>query len=402
MRRIVVFGHSFAALHAIRELQSALEGRTQLELSLVVPRDSFVYSPLLPHVVSGALEPGSLAFPLSRVLTPSTALERAQIRGIDIDNRELVAETERFRFDYLLLAPRTRPDWGGCRPARERPPAWTLDGAAELHDALDDAIRDRDTDEESSDRGNPRAVVVGGGPAGVEIASELRRAGQGTARDRQAEADRTSPDLAVRLIEQQQCLLPSAPEPLRRAVRAHFRSSGIQWETDARAVARDDEGVGLADGSRRSADMVAHCTGVRPPNWLEDSPLSTDAEGRIPVEADLTVPGQAGIFAAGSATAPSEAPPLRAHLEADQGRRAAENLRAALSGRTLRPWSPDDDSWLLTLGSSGAAVFKGESLMTGRSARVLYRLRHASWMPAPLAERGPAQEWLQRGPADWN
>jgi hypothetical protein len=36
--------------------------------------------------------------------------------------------------------------------------------------------------------------------------------------------------------------------------------------------------------------------------------------------------------------------------------------------------------------------------MTGHAASVLYRLRHAAWMPAPLAETGSAREWLQTGP----
>jgi len=398
MRRIVVFGDSFAALHAIRELQDALEGRTQLELSLIAPRDSFVYSPLLPHIISGALEPGALSFPLSRVLSPSTAFERARICGIDLENRELVAEDRRFGFEYLVLAPRARPTWAGCRPSRDRSAAWTLEGAAEVRHELDGLLRNRETSKGTSGSGTPRALVIGGGPAGVEIASEIARARGDTAGTGRTDADSTSPEISVRLIEKRGSLLPRVPEPLRRAARAHFRTTGIHWETAARVVARNHGTIELDDGSRRDANVVAQCTGRRVPDWLEDSRLPIDEAGRIRVEPDLTVPETADIFVAGSAASVSETPPLRAHLEADQGRRAAENLRAALSGRTLRAWSPDDDSWLVTLGSSGAAVFKGDSLMTGHAASVLYRLRHAAWMPAPLAETGSAREWLQTGP----
>lgn len=398
MRQIVVYGNSFAALHAVRELQSALDGRTRLELLLVAPRGPFLYTPLLPHVASGALPKEALTFPVSDVLHPSTNLVRATSRGIDLTAREVVTADRRIPFDYLVFAPRAVPDWGGCRPAANACAAWSLEGASQLQSYIQERARNGVDDRVSSSESKRPLAIVGGGPAAVEIASELRRGAHHRTDREEPGAHSTAADLPICVIEREPSLLPEAPAPLRRACRAHFRSADIQWTTDTRVAACHESSLEFERGSTLEVDAAAHCTGMSPPESVAQSPFPVDERGRIEVHSTLRVPEAPGIYVAGDAARAPDSLPLRAHLAAAQGSRAAQNVRADLSGRTLRSWSPDDDSWLLTLGSSGAAVFNGESLMTGQSARVLYRLRHASWMPAPLAESGRAQKWLEEGP----
>jgi len=397
MRTVAVLGNSSAALSAVETLQDALEGRTRTELLVVAPRNRFVYSPLIPHVVSGALRPESVAFDFTDVLADATRFECDNLQTVDLEERAIVCAGNRLSFDYLLVAPSSRPDWGGCRPADGACAAWTLEGASTLRAYLDERVEQFDEHSEPPDRATRTLAVVGGGAAGIEVASEIRRAGRPFGEARADVPSSSKPDVPVCVLEKRSELLPDGPEPLRAACRAHFRSADIWWRTDTAVASCEPNRLELSDGEHLRVDAVAHCSGTRPPEWLADSPLPTDQDGRIRVAPNLRVPNTSGLYAAGASAAPPDLPAMRAHLAAQQGRRAAENLRADLSGRTLREWRPGDESWLLTLGSSGAAVFSGDSLMTGRAAGTLYRLRHASWIPEPLADSGAAQTWLREG-----
>ena len=62
-RRVLIVGAGFAGFTCARELEKRL-GPDDAELVLVSPTDYLLYSPLLPEVAAGTMDPRHIAVPL--------------------------------------------------------------------------------------------------------------------------------------------------------------------------------------------------------------------------------------------------------------------------------------------------------------------------------------------------
>lgn len=189
-----------------------------------------------------------------------------------------------------------------------------------------------------------RAVVVGSSFIGMEVAAALRERG-----------------LRVTVVTPEHTPFEKVLGPTlgnyfrqvheRHGVRFRFNSK-VQRFTGA---ARTD-GVLLDTGEHLPADVVVIGVGARPAtHWLP--PTWVNADGRVPVDAQLRVPGTAGtVFAAGDAAAypdPLSGKPM--HVEhwrvaEQQGRLVAENLLADLEKRAAAPFQAVPYFWSYQFG----------------------------------------------------
>ncbi len=113
-------------------------------------------------------------------------------------------------------------------------------------------------------------------------------------------------------------------------------------------------------------------TGRTSPNteWLPSALL--DADGFVPVGADLSVPGHPGLWAVGDVAASD---PLRATARNFGAQLAARNIVASLRGRSTRAWRPPSHAQGTVLGPlrDGLLVF----LASGRHFRYSLRVYDA-------------------------
>ncbi len=121
-----------------------------------------------------------------------------------------------------------------------------------------------------------RLIVLGGGPAGLELAQVVRRFGG-----------------EVVLVEGEAHVLAREPAPLGKALGEALRRDGIELVLGVRATAarreRDEFVLELADGRQLRADRLLVATGRRPRVegiGLETVGIAADARG-IPVDARM-------------------------------------------------------------------------------------------------------------------
>lgn len=164
------------------------------------------------------------------------------------------------------------------------------------------------------------AVVIGGGPMGVQLALILAHRFGGRGR--------------VSLVAGQAGVLPEAPPRLRQRLLQALRRRHITVLPED-AVELTEGEVVLSNGARLVCDApVVALPGVLPP-WLADSGLALDETGRAVVQPSLQAASHASVFVPGEMG-------TRAGLnegEVPAPRTAAllsDNLHALLRGESLR------------------------------------------------------------------
>ena len=382
MRRIVVLGGGFAALNAVQRLEEVLEGRRHIELTLLTDRSHFVYTPLLPHVVSGTVDVTDIAIGFEEMLADETTIRVETIASLEPQDRSIRTEEGDLEFDYLIFAPEGVIDWGETSSCRSHTvPFDSPTDAASLRGRLDEI---------GETRGEPpaRVAIVGGGRTGVELAAEIRRS---------YPPDETSDPIDLTLIERRSEILGRLPDALQSTCHNWLAGAGIDIRTDSTVATCRDGRLEFDDRDSIDVDTAIWCGGWSPPDLVDAfGPGATNA-GRIDVDPYLHVTGMSYIFAAGIAVAPDESRTRRVAREARQGRLAADNLVAELSGRTPTAWTADESSWLISLGANEAVAYKNGTTLTGRAAWAFYRFVHTSLMPGALAKAGLLRSWFQEG-----
>jgi len=108
MKRIVVLGGGFAGVAVARRLERKLR-RDEAEIALV-SRDNFtLFTPMLPEVSSGGLEPRHVATPV-RAQLHRTKFVLGEIAQLDLTDRFVEARhpltdaVTRLEYDHLVLA----------------------------------------------------------------------------------------------------------------------------------------------------------------------------------------------------------------------------------------------------------------------------------------------------------
>jgi len=240
----------------------------------------------LPYHIGGAIQererlllqtPASLKAMLRldvRIGTEVVSIDRAAKR---IRARELASDREYDEgYEKLILCPGAVPLLPDL-PGIDHPAVHVLRNISDM-DGIKLAV----------DGGAKRAVVIGGGYIGVEMAENLHERG-----------------VAVDLVEMaDQIMTPLDPE-IAAALQIHMRWHGIRLHLGVAAAAFGDEGgkirIELVNGDLLTADLVILAAGVKPDSSLaRDAGLEIGARGGIKVNVNLQT-SDPDIYAAGDA-----------------------------------------------------------------------------------------------------
>ena len=274
-----------------------------------------------------------------------TYLPSTLVEAIDRDARQVVLPGGRLDYDRLILATGTR---------NLRPPIAGLERTLDLR-TLADAGRLREV------LASPRRVaVIGGGFIGLEFAAAARKLGH-----------------QVAVIEAAERLMARVVSPL---MSRYFAMLHHDWGTEVHlgqpAVAVDESGVTLADGTHVAADTVLLAAGVCPNSELADE-AGLVIENGIRLDAQLRTSDPA-IFALGDcASFPDPRTGRRVRLESVQAATdharliAAQIAKGADAPYAAVPWfwSDQGDRKLQIAGLAGPDATE-EILADGIVARI--------------------------------
>ena len=285
--KLVVIGGDAAGMSAASQARKRL-GESDLRI-VVFERGHFTsYSACgIPYWIGGSVAEKDALIARSPEAHRRNGIDvrmRHEVVGIDLDRREVVAHDlagggeVRETFDHLMYAtgavPVT-PDWARVRGEGVFG-VQTLDDGAAIHAWLDRRPEPR------------RAVVIGSGYVGVEMAEAMKLRG-----------------LEVTLLEKSSYPMAKTVDPdVGEWVQKAIRKLGIEIRTGAHVDGIETENgrvrAVVTPGGRRPADIVVLGLGVRPNTALaEKAGLPLGKTGGVVTDLRMRVGGTDRVWAAG-------------------------------------------------------------------------------------------------------
>jgi NADH dehydrogenase len=377
---VVIVGGGFGGLFAARAL-----ARHPLRVTLLDRRNHHLFQPLLYQVATAALNPSDIATPLRSILrrAANVTVLLAEVQSVDLAARRLILDEGEIGYDALVLAAGAghsyfgHDDWEPLAPSLK-----SLEDALEIRRrvlvAYELAERERDAAER---RALLTSVVIGGGPTGVELAGALAEISRETiARDfRVIDPTRAR----IILLEGGPRILSSFPEALSERARAALTRIGVEVRTDAMVTRVTPDAVWLG-GEQIRARTVLWAAGVAASPLTRSLGVPLDRAGRVPVEADLSIPGHPEAFAIGDMATRLDAHgrplPGLAPVAIQQGRAVAANVRRHLAGEPTRPFHYRDKGIMATIGRAAAVAVLGPLHLSGLPAWLVWLFVHITYL----------------------
>ena len=205
-----------------------------------------------------------------------------------------------------------------------------------------------------------RILVVGGGPAGLEIAGNTWKLiqAQGGAQ--------------ITLLAGKQ-LLGNFPEKVRRLALKSFQTRGIEIIAGTHLIALERGSARLADRRQLPFDVALLALGVQPAPLFADSGLAVGKDGGMLVNEYLHAVDHPTIFGGGDCISFQGRPLDKVGVYAvRQNPVLFHNLLASLEGQNLMPFHPQDDYLLIFNLGDGRGIFRRKSwVWNGRLAFIL-------------------------------
>lgn len=342
-KRIVLVGGGHTHLQIVEAFGKRPLGGW--DVLLVSPERIAAYSGMAPGGVAGHYRSDELEIDLERLCAAhGIEFRRARVAGVDRNARRAGLEDgSSIPYDLLSLDIGSVPATAGIAGAAGNglPVKPIGNFLGRLHAILGAP--------------KPRIAIVGGGPAGVEIAlalhHRLREAGQGAALSLVAAGP----------------ILEDLPPGVRRYFRRLLAQRHIALLENAPVSAVASDAVHLEDGREIASDLTLLATGTAPPAWLARTGLQL-SNGFVAVHPTLQTLTDPDIFAAGDcAEIVGIARPKAGVFAVRAGAPLAANLRARAEGRPLQAWSPQKKYLaLLATGPRHAVAVRGRFFVTGR------------------------------------
>jgi NADH dehydrogenase FAD-containing subunit len=359
---LVLAGGGHAHLYTLAralELQKAC-----VRVILVSPEEHQYYSGMGPGLLSGLYSPDETRFDLRRLCEKGGVdFIKGAVKAVNPDEKSLTLEDgSELSYDIASFNVGSRVETDKIPGAREF--ARPVKPISNLYAARGEILA-------LLQRKNSAFAVIGGGPAGVEVAGNLWRL-----------ANEAGREASITVIEGGGRLLGSLPEKASACARSSLESRGIRVFTGGRVMAVEKAGVSLETGEAVPADITFLATGVSPPPLFRDSGLSAGTSEGLEVDDYLRHPRHRELFGGGDCvTNPGHPLPRVGVYAVRQAPVLYRNLFAALTGGKPARFKPQKKYLLiLNLGDGTGLFVRGGLVLRGEWALWLKNRLDTSFM----------------------
>ncbi len=408
-KEIVILGGGFAGTTLLRQLQSKFKNNSDVNISLVGDDNFFLFTPMLPEVASGMLHAGDVSTPI-RLFCKHAQFYHAKATSVDFEKKQVnivrIFDGKKIilQYDYLIFTLGSIDNFFGNENMRKY--SFTI---KTLEDSL--AIRnhvismlesaDNESNIELQDELS-NFVVIGGGFAGVEIASEINHLVQDASKTYYPNIDRAK--LKVILISARDGILPEVGDELGKFALDSLRNDGIQVITNTKASDAGEDFVILDDNNKTKINCgtLIWAGGVRVDPLVVSLDCKHHSSGRIIVDEYLRIKDHEDVYALGDCAYMIDKNkgipyPPTAQIAIRAGKITAKNIihQITKSNNTiLEPFSYHNKGIMATIGKRNAVALIGGKKIHGVLAWILWRFFYLSNLPTNEKKVRVALEWF--------
>ncbi|WP_422032980.1 NAD(P)/FAD-dependent oxidoreductase [Reyranella sp.] len=379
--RIVIVGAGFGGLSAAHALSGAAA-----DVTVIDRRNYHLFQPLLYQVATAGLSPAQIASPIRAILrrAANVRVVMGKVSGVDIVRRTVRVDDREIPYDQLVLATGARHSYFGHDEwERVAPGLKKIDDATAIRRRILTAFEHAEAAEtQEARRRFLTFVVIGGGPTGVEMAGSIAELAHVALRHDFRTIDPR--EARILLVEASPRVLAAFPPVLSTAARGALERLHVEVRLGMPVSNCDEAGVTIGEEHVPAATIVwaAGVAASAAADWLG---AEKDRIGRVPVGADLTVPGHPEIFVVGdtASVAGKDGQPLPglAPVAKQQGTYVARVLRARLAGKPAPPpFHYYNYGTMATIGRRSAVADFGWLRLDGTLAWLMWGLIHISFL----------------------
>jgi len=334
-------------------LEKRLRGRRDVEVWLVSSDNFLLFTPLLPEVCSGILEPRHVVAPLrGMVHRKRTWCVTADVERIDLAAGRVVVmggdgHPHRLAFDTLVLA------LGGVTHTFDIPGIdehamgmKTLADAFSLRNRIIEMLERAEIEEDAAARQAQLTFVVGGaGSSGVETVGEIEGFIHHLRHRYYPEIG--DDEIRIHLVELGDRVLREMTPTMGGYAARRLARRGIQIHLGTPLTKVSEDEVVIGKGPNRQViptRTLIWTGGVRPAPVVAECGVDVDHAGRAVTQPTMET-SQAGVFAIGDCAAIPDAADHAGRAFAPtaqnavrEGRQLAANILARIDGRTMAPF----------------------------------------------------------------
>ena len=298
---IVIIGAGFGGIYTAKYLSRKL-GKNGADITVVSRDNYFLFTPLLHEVATGSLSHQSVIEPVVEIFRgKSVNFVQTEVQKIDFEKKIVEADGRSFLYDYLVISSGAKTNTYGISGVAEYANMLkTLPDALDLRKKIIESIKlASHTDDQTERKRLLSFVIVGGGPTGVELASELDEFVFQVAKSYYASA-LSAHEISITLIASSPDLVPQFSPQVRRKALSVLLRKGINVLLNTSVSRVSTLGVDINSGSI-SAGTVVWVAGVGASLPEMNSDAHLHKSGRLMVDEYLQVEGHKEVFALGDA-----------------------------------------------------------------------------------------------------
>ena len=376
--RVVIVGGGFAGLALVEGLKNK-----DVQVVLIDRNNFHQFQPLFYQVATSGLEPDSIVFPFRKQIKGyrNVSFRLAEVQEIQASANTLITDKGKLTYDYLVLATGTKTNFFGMEEV-ERNSLGMKDIRDSLnirHMMLQNLEQATITCDDNERDALTNFVIVGGGPAGVEMAGALAEFCKYILPKDYPEYP--SSIMNIYLIEAIDELLSTMSEKASTKTLKYLKDLDVKVLFNESVSDYDGSIVTTKSGKTILAKNLIWTAGVKGdfPKGIDDKHVVKG--NRLKTDAYLKVDGQENIYAIGDIAAliSEESPkghPQVAQAAMQQGKYLSVTLMGLINDKPISLFSYRDKGSLATVGKRKAVADLGKLKFAGYFAWLIWSVVH--------------------------
>ena len=376
--KIVIIGAGFGGIAIAKAFKNK-----KVNVLLIDKHNYHNFQPLMYQVATGGLEPDSIAYPVRRIFrkNENITFRMAEVTSLDQKKNQLLTSIGPVPYDFLVIATGSQNNFFDFEPVKDKlltlksiPDA--LNMRSFIFQNLEKAL--------ANTEGEPleeimNIAIIGGGPAGIELAGAL-------AEMKRYVLPKDFPDLdlskmSINLYEAESKLLSAMSEQASAKSLEYLQNLGVQVHLKTLVKGYDGSTIILADGTSFLTKTVIWTAGVKgaPIEGLANENMIRG--NRISVDEFNRVLNTTNVFAIGDVAAHMDSKnpkglPMLAPVAQRQGEQLARNILNLINNQPLQPFVYHDKGVMATVGRKKAVVDLPKWKFHGTFAWIVWMLIH--------------------------